>query len=82
MCSERTSAALEARRARGHRLGAKPLAEEQPETVVELRRLYATGEYTHVSLAAKANELALTTKHGGRWHATTVARTLRQRLPE
>lgn len=82
MCSERTSAALEARRARGHKLGAKPLAEEQPEVVAELRRMYATGDYTHRSLAEQANTLGLATKHGGRWHATTVARTLRQELPE
>lgn len=83
MCSERTSAALEARRARGHKLGAKPLAEEKPETALLVRELYATGAYTHASLAEELNARRVTPKReGSQWHATTVARTLRQPLPE
>ena len=83
MCSERTSAALEARRARGHKLGAKPLAEEKPETALLVRELYGTGSYTHASLAEELNARGVTPKRdGSRWHATTVARTLSQAIPE
>jgi site-specific DNA recombinase len=82
MCSERTSAALEARRARGHRLGAKPLAVERPEVAMQVRQLFASGEFTHATLAERLNELGVPTKRAGsRWHATTVARTLRQEVP-
>jgi len=79
MCSERTSAALEARRARGHKLGAKPLAEVAPEVVAKVKELYATGSYTHADLAERLNADGVPTKRAGsRWHATTVARTLQQ----
>jgi site-specific DNA recombinase len=78
MCSERTSEALQAKRARGERVGSKPLAEERPEVVRELQALYATGDYTHATLAAELNTRGVPTKRGARWHATTVARTLRQ----
>jgi site-specific DNA recombinase len=80
MCSERTSAALEARRARGHRLGAKPLSEERPDIVAEVQRLYATGGYTYATLAAELNSRGLPTKRGKSWHATQVARTLVQKI--
>jgi site-specific DNA recombinase len=78
MCSERTSAALEARRARGHKLGAKPLVEERPEDVARIRALYASGAFTYATLAEELNTRGVLTKRGKRWHATTVARTLRQ----
>jgi len=78
MCSERTSAALEARRARGLPLGAKPLSAERPETVALVAELYSSGSYTHASLAAELNSRGVATMRGARWHATTVSRTLKQ----
>ena len=85
MCSERTSAALEARRARGHKLGAKPLAEERPEVAREVRALYESGAFTYASLAAELNARGVPTKRGAKgakWHPTQVARTLRQVIPQ
>ncbi len=78
MVSERTSEALAARRARGHTLGAKPLVADRPETVALVRDLYAAGGYTHATLAAELNARGVATMRGARWHATTIARTLRQ----
>ena len=78
MIGERTAAALAARRARGHRLGATRLVDERPETVCTVRTLHATGAFTHATLAQELNARGIPTKHGKRWHATTVARTLRQ----
>jgi site-specific DNA recombinase len=78
MVSERTSEALAAARARGQRLGAKPLVAERPEVVSMVRDLYAAGGYTHATLAETLNARGVATMRGGRWHATTVARTLRQ----
>jgi site-specific DNA recombinase len=82
MCSERTSAALEARRARGHRLGARPLSLEHPETVQLVQTLYADGRggFTHRSLADELNRRGVQTKRGKRWHATQVRRTLLQEV--
>jgi site-specific DNA recombinase len=85
MVSERTSAALEARRARGHKLGAKSLSEVAPKTVLLVHHLAAMAGATHVSVAAKLNEHGIPTARGegkGKWHATTVARVLRMRVPE
>ncbi len=87
MCSERTSSALAARRARGHRLGARPLALEAPEVVRQVQELYRRGRdaegrpFTHRSLADDLNLRGVRTKRGARWHATQVARTLRQEVP-
>jgi site-specific DNA recombinase len=77
MCSERTSAALDARRARGLRLGPAPLVEVNPELVARVRALYASGGFTHASLAARLNDDGVASPRGGKWHATTVARALR-----
>jgi site-specific DNA recombinase len=80
MCSERTSAALEARRARGYKLGPRFLAQEQPEVVKMIQELYQAGGWTHASLAAHLNERGVRTKRGKRWHATQVRRTLMQEV--
>ena len=82
MCSERTSAALEARRQRGGRLGAKPMSEEHPDIVVEVHRMYDTGAYTHATLAEELNSRGVTTMRGKTWHATTVARVLQQKVTD
>ncbi len=42
MCAERTSAALQARRARGLRLGPRPLAGQDPATVRLVQELYGS----------------------------------------
>jgi len=78
MISERTSAALQARRARGHRLGTTPLAHDKPEVAALVHKLYETGTFTHETLANELNARGVATKHGARWHKTTVGRTLRQ----
>lgn len=86
MIGERTSAALAARRARGHRLGAKRLSDASPETVRLVQELHASGAFTHTTLAEELNRRGIPTtgavrgrrRAGARWHATTVARTLQQ----
>jgi DNA invertase Pin-like site-specific DNA recombinase len=80
MCSERTSAALAARKARGLPVGGRPLALHAPDVVRMVKDLHATGEYTHASLADELNRRGVATMRGGRWHATTVARTLKQEI--
>jgi DNA invertase Pin-like site-specific DNA recombinase len=77
MISERTSAALQARRARGHRLGARSLADARPDTLATLRALRASG-LSWDAVAAELNNRGIPTMLGKRWHATTVARTMRQ----
>jgi len=78
MCAERTSEALAARKARGLPLGAKPLVAERPEVVEIVKELYSSGDYTHASLAKDLNTRGIATMRGAKWHATTVARTLKQ----
>jgi site-specific DNA recombinase len=80
MCSERTSAALEARRASGQHVGARPLVQDNPSLVQEIKLLYASGKFTMRTLADHLNAENIPTKFGKRWHSTTVARTLRQSL--
>ena len=82
LAGERTAAALSARRARGLRVGPRPLAEESPETARLVRELYASGGYTHRTLAEELNRRGVATKHDKRWHATQVARMLRRAGPE
>jgi DNA invertase Pin-like site-specific DNA recombinase len=82
MCSERTSDALAAKKARGARVGAKPLAELHPEVALRARELYSTGRYTYRTLADELNALGLPTALGGKWHATSVRRVLNQPLPK
>jgi site-specific DNA recombinase len=82
MISERTSAALQAAKARGRRLGARSAAEIHPESVLRIKELYATGRYNVKTLADEANALQLPTARAGhKWHPTTIARVLKQRLP-
>ena len=78
MTSERTVAALEARRARGLHVGPRPLVAERPEIVREIRKLYDEGDFTLATLAEYLNTQGIPTKRGKRWHATQVGRTLRQ----
>jgi DNA invertase Pin-like site-specific DNA recombinase len=79
MCSERTIAALEARRARGLRLGPKPLSEIHPDIVLEVQRLYAAG-MTCKALTDYANKYNLPTARGGRWSEPQMLATLKQQV--
>lgn len=84
LCSERTIAGLQTLRDRGMRLGAQPFAALRPDVVQQIQALYASGQYTTRSLAAYLNEHAdqFPTKHGKRWHATQVRRTLAASIPQ
>jgi DNA invertase Pin-like site-specific DNA recombinase len=80
LASERTKGALAARKARGAKLGPKFLADRFPETAAKVRELYKAKGATHASVADELNRLGIPTARGGggRWHATTVRRTLAQ----
>lgn len=72
---ERTSAALRAKVARGEAVGRPRTL--PADSLVRLRELRAEGE-TYAAIADTLNAEAVPTAHGGRWHATTVARILRR----
>ena len=73
--SERTKAALAAKRARGERLGQKPLAETDPDTFAMIRGLYASGKYSHVTLAKHLEDKGIKTKRGcTKWNPIVVGR--------
>ena len=85
---ERTSAALQHKRAKGQHVGAAALgyrvnagklekeAVEQ-KTVRRIRRLRAKG-WTLQAIADKLNAEGVPTKRGGRWHPSTVTYVVRR----
>ena len=79
MVSESTRSALQHLKAEGVHLGPPSLARLHPEVVQSIQDLYATGDYTMVSLAAHLNEHIedFPTARGKLWHSTQVARTLK-----
>ena len=74
MVSERTKDALAEVKAQGKRLGAAPMRELAPDTVAMIKSMYATGDFTHRSLADELNRRGVPTAKGtGRWWPKTVS---------
>lgn len=76
LASERTKDALAAAQGRGVRLGAPSMAQLAPEAVRQVRELYATGAYSHRSLAEHLNASGVPTAKGARWWPKTVRAAL------
>jgi DNA invertase Pin-like site-specific DNA recombinase len=83
MVSERTKDALAEVKAQGKRLGAPGmLALGAAETVRQVQDLYATGKYTHRTLAEHLNASGVPTAKGtGKWWPKTVRAALLTQLP-
>ena len=82
MVSERTRDALAEVRAQGTKLGAPSMVALGAVVAVRLaQQLYATGEFTHRSLAAELNRRAVPTAKGGKWWPKTVRSALLAELP-
>jgi site-specific DNA recombinase len=93
LVSERTIAALEAVAERGTKLGAPTMIEStteegeryiDAEKVALVRRvqdLYATGDYSHRTLAEHLNQNGIASVTGRQWHARTVRVAINTALP-
>jgi DNA invertase Pin-like site-specific DNA recombinase len=77
MTSERTKVALAARRARGHRLGAPPMIEVNPEIVAKIAELHDEGK-SYDCIAFEMNMLGIAGVRGGKWWPSAICRALRQ----
>ncbi len=76
--SERTKAALSHIKTSGRKLGHKFMGEIVGDSVKLARELYATGKFSHRSLAAHLNETNVPTAQGGKWWPRTVRVALSQ----
>ncbi len=76
--SERTKAALSHIKASGRKLGHPFMGEVIGESVRLAKELYATGQYSHRSLADELNRLNMPTAQGGKWWPRTVRVALSQ----
>lgn len=74
LCSERTSAALQARKARGLPLGRRPVHVTDPATCLKIRALWATRRFSFGELATEADRLGLPTQRGGKWQKMQIRR--------
>lgn len=83
MVSERTKDALAEVRAQGKRLGAPSMLDlGAAKTVRQVQELYATGKFTHRTLANELNRRAVPTAKGtGQWWPKTVRSALLTALP-
>jgi DNA invertase Pin-like site-specific DNA recombinase len=79
LASERTRAALAEARARGIRLGRRPMAMTHPELVARVRQLRAEG-HRPARITELLNEAGVVSPGGGRWHDMTVRRALSQKV--
>lgn len=77
MVSERTRDALAELKSQGKKLGARSMIELGAlESVKIAQELYATGQFTHRSLADELNKRGIPTAKGGRWWPKTVRSAL------
>lgn len=82
MVSERTRDALAEVKAQGTRLGAPDMVRlGAVESVRLVKQLYATGDYSHVTLADELNRRSVPTAKGGKWWAKTVRSAIMAELP-
>ena len=81
MVSERTKDALAEVKAQGRKLGAPSMVDlGAADSVRAVQALYATGEYTHRSLADELNRRGVATAKGARWWPKTVRSALQTEL--
>jgi DNA invertase Pin-like site-specific DNA recombinase len=77
MVSERTKDALAEVKARGQKLGRPSQLATNPDAVALVKQLYATGLYSHVTLAEELNRRGTPTASGtGKWWPKTVRTAL------
>ncbi len=76
MISERTRDAMAHLQAQGVKVGRPALATRASDAVAEIKRLYATGKFTHRSLADHLNATNVPTASGGKWWPKTVRTAL------
>jgi DNA invertase Pin-like site-specific DNA recombinase len=82
MVSERTRDALAEVRAQGRKLGAPSMVELGAGDAVRLaQELYATGRFTHRTLADEMNRRGVATAKGGKWWPKTVRTALLAEVP-
>jgi DNA invertase Pin-like site-specific DNA recombinase len=82
MVSERTRDALAEVKAQGRKLGAPSMVELGAGNAVRLaQELYATGRFTHRTLAAELNRRKVPTAKGGTWWPKTVRSALLAEVP-
>lgn len=68
-----TREGLRKARAQGKKLGQRPMSEIAPDIVKLVKSLYATGNYTHRSLADELNRRGVPTATGrGKWWPRNV----------
>lgn len=82
MVSERTKDALAEVKAQGRKLGAPSmLALGAAESIGIAKKLYATGKFSHRTLAVELNKRGVPTAKGGKWWPKTVRAALLTDLP-